>query len=141
MKPHQMIIKVIYADTDQMGFMHHSNYLKYYEMARWELFRKIGIPYKVIEEKGTIFPVIDMKISYLKPAYYDDKIMIQTLIAKSTGARILFNCKMYNQDNILINEAIIAIASVRKSNNKPVLLSPEIKNSIDTFLKKQLVYE
>ena len=141
MRPHQMIIKVIYADTDQMGFMHHSNYLKYYEMARWELFRKIGIPYKEIEEKGTIFPVIDMKISYLKPAYYDDKIMIQTLIVKATGARILFNCKMYNQDEILINEATIAIASVRKSNNKPVLLPPEIKYSIDTFLKKQLVYE
>ena len=135
MQPHQLKIKVTYADTDQMGFMHHANYLKYYEMARWELFKEIGIPYKEIEEQGTIFPVIDAKISYLKPAFYDDILKIETSIVSVKGPKILFNCRMFNQNETLINEAAITIASVQKSNNQPFLLPHEIKNSIEIFLK------
>lgn len=53
------VFRISYSDTDQMGFMHHSNYLKYYETARRELFRSIGIPYNEIEEEDVILPVIN----------------------------------------------------------------------------------
>lgn len=58
----ETVFRVSYSDTDQMGFMHHSNYLKYYETARWELFRSIGIPYNEIEEEGVILPVITASV-------------------------------------------------------------------------------
>jgi acyl-CoA thioester hydrolase len=49
---HDYIFRVLYPDTDQMGTMHHANYAKYYEAARWELFRSIGISYKSVEDAG-----------------------------------------------------------------------------------------
>ena len=63
--------KVSYSDTDQMGFMHHSNYFRYYETARWELFRSLGIPYHEIEEEDVILPVINASAKFIKPAFYD----------------------------------------------------------------------
>lgn len=72
--------RVSYSDTDQMRFMHHSNYLRYYESARWELFRKLGIPYSELEKKDFILPVVSVSIKYLKPALYDQKIQITTTL-------------------------------------------------------------
>jgi acyl-CoA thioester hydrolase len=75
-KPFQTTFRVSYSDTDQMGFMHHSNYLKYLETARWKLFRHIGIQYSEIEKEGTILPVISVSIKYNHPAHYDQKILV-----------------------------------------------------------------
>ena len=61
-----------YSETDQMGFVHHSNYVKYFETARWELFRTLGIPYKLVEGAGFLLPVIKMEMEFLKPAFYDE---------------------------------------------------------------------
>lgn len=71
--------RVSYSETDQMGFMHHSNYFRYYETARWELFRSIGIPYPEIEEEDIILPVINASVKFLKPAFYDQKIRVDTI--------------------------------------------------------------
>jgi acyl-CoA thioester hydrolase len=54
MQPFTSAARVHDSDTDQMGFVHHSNYLKYYETARWSFLRHLEIPYKVIEQKGSI---------------------------------------------------------------------------------------
>jgi len=67
MNSFQTIYRVSYSDTDQKGFMHHSNYLKYFETARWELFRSIGIPYTEIEQDGIILPVINGSLNFIKP--------------------------------------------------------------------------
>ncbi len=90
----QSSYRVTYSDTDQMGYMHHSNYLKYYETARWELFRSIGIPYTKIEEEGIILPVINASAKFIKPARYDQKITISTRIKSTRGARVVLNIRL-----------------------------------------------
>lgn len=85
-----ILYRITYSDTDQMGFMHHSNYLRYYETARWELFRNIGLPYTEIEDEGYIFPVVNVTIKYLKPALYDQEINIVTSISSLRGASLIF---------------------------------------------------
>jgi acyl-CoA thioester hydrolase len=70
MNPFQTKYRVSYSDTDQMGFMHHSNYLKYYETARWELFRSIGIAYPAIENEGIILPVINASLKFINQHPY-----------------------------------------------------------------------
>ena len=65
-------LKVRYSETDQMGFVHHSNYLKYFELARLDWLSKLGISYKKIEENGILFPVIYSEIKYLFPLKFDD---------------------------------------------------------------------
>jgi acyl-CoA thioester hydrolase len=76
---HETRIWVNYSDTDQMGFVHHSNYVKYYENARWDAFRCLGLPYSKIEEADVLMPVIEMDLKFLKPAFYDDELVIKNL--------------------------------------------------------------
>ncbi len=68
---HRYTFRVMYPDTDQMGTDHHTNYVKYYETARWELFRSIGISYKSVEDAGYMLPVIRMNFHLKKNIGYD----------------------------------------------------------------------
>lgn len=111
--------RVSYSDTDQMGFMHHSNYLKYYENARWELFRIIGFPYSGLESDGLIFPVVSASVRYLRPALYDQEISVITSISVFKGASIIFENSAYNKSGEKINNATITVACVRKCSGKP----------------------
>ncbi len=114
----QTHFRVSYSDTDQMGVMHHSCYLKYYETARWELLRSIGIPYKSIEDEDIIFPVTEASIIYIKPARYDQDITVDTTIKSFRGARVIFEYRATNENGETINVARITVASVRKSTGK-----------------------
>ncbi|MDF1546984.1 MAG: thioesterase family protein [Bacteroidales bacterium] len=116
---HKSSILVAYADTDQMGFVHHSNYAKYYESARWNAFHKLGLPYKLIENSGILMPVTNLQMQFIKPAFFDDELLIQTIILKIPTAIMHFDYKMYNQHNQLINKAWVETAFVSKTSGKP----------------------
>ena len=128
--------RVSYSDTDQMGFMHHSNYFRYYETARWELFRSIGIPYPEIEEEDVILPVINASVKFLKPAFYDQKIRVDTMLKSLKGARIVLDYKAVNEDGEIINEAQITVACVSKKTGKACYPSKKMKDVLNTLLIK-----
>lgn len=111
-------LRVQYCDTDQMGFAHHSNYVKYFELARMELLRNIGIPYISIEEAGFIMPVVDVKIHYHKPAFFDDDLRIETRFPSLKGPRILFLYKISNQEGRLICEGETTLAFAGRESRK-----------------------
>ncbi len=108
-----------YADTDQMGFVHHSNYVKFYEYARWEAIRKLGLPYKIIEKKGILMPVIEMSLQFIKPAYYDDELSITVQIEKIGSTRLKFSYKTIRLPDQLINKAVTILTFIKKENGKP----------------------
>lgn len=111
-------LRVQYYDTDQMGFAHHSNYVKYFELARMELLRSIGISYISIEEAGFIMPVADVKIHYIKPALYDDELLIETRLPVLKGPRIIFLYKVSNREGRLICEGETTLAFAGKASRK-----------------------
>lgn len=113
---HEHKLRVTYPDTDQMGTVHHANYVKYYEIARWELLRSIGISYKSIEDAGVMCPVISMKFRFLKTIGYDQLLTIKTTLKEIKGVRMWFEYKLYNENNILINTAETELAFVGKNN-------------------------
>lgn len=116
---HLTHLKAAYCDTDQMGFVHHSNYVKYYETARMEFLSAIGVPYRIIEDDGVIMPVTDIRIHYLKPAFFDDELTIETTLHTVKGPRALFSYKMYNAAGELINEGETTLAFASAKNHKP----------------------
>jgi acyl-CoA thioester hydrolase len=130
----QISYRVTYSDTDQMGFMHHSNYLKYYETARWELFRRIGIAYPEIESEGIILPVISASVKYNKPAFYDQEIMINTRIKSFRGARIVFDYQAINEAGEVINEAQITVACVKTLTGKACFPSKRISDTLKELM-------
>jgi len=116
---HEYTFRVMYPDTDQMGTVHHTNYVKYYETARWELLRSIGISYRSIEEAGYMLPVTRMNFRFLKTTHYDARLTVKTTLKEIKGVRIWFTYKLYNGQNELINEAETELAFVGRNNWKP----------------------
>ncbi len=129
----------MYPDTDQMGTMHHSAYVKYYETARWELFRDIGIPYCLVEDAGYLLPVTRMNFRFLKTTHYDELLTVKTTLMRMRGVRIWFNYRMYNQQNELINEAETELAFVSRETWKPCPMPEFIYKTIHQKSQKCLI--
>lgn len=112
-------IRVRYAETDQMGYVYYGNYAQYYEVARVEALREIGLSYKEIEDRGIFMPVLDMKISYKKPAFYDDEISIVTKIINLPSVRITFLFECYNEKRELLNTGEVTLVFIDKKSGRP----------------------
>ena len=89
-------LRVRYAETDPMKYVYYGNYATYFEVARVELFRELGMPYEEIEQRGIWMPVSEFSIKYLKPALYDQNLEIHTYIRKIPGVRVEFEYEIYN---------------------------------------------
>lgn len=116
---HEYSFRVSYPETDRMGTVHHSNYARYYEIARWELFRSIGVPYSEIENAGVMCPVISMNFKFHKTTRYDELLTVKTTLSVIKGVRIWFDYALYNEKSELINEATTELAFVGLNNWKP----------------------
>jgi acyl-CoA thioester hydrolase len=134
---HEYTFRVMYPDTDQMGTVHHANYVKYYETARWELFRNIGISYHSVEEAGYMLPVITMKFKFLKITRYDALLTVKTTLKAIKGVRIWFTYKLYNENNELINEAETELAFVGRDNWKPCAAPDFVLKAVEENCKTE----
>lgn len=128
-------IRVRYGETDQMGFVYYGNYALYNEVARVEALRKLGISYKLMEERGVIMPVLEMNISYKKSAFYDDVILIKTFIKDLPLFKMDFNYEMYNEKMELLNISATKHCFLNRDNHKiikaPDWLTNELKKIIE----------
>lgn len=84
-------VRVIYADTDQMGMVYYGNYLRYFEVGRNEFLRAAGVAYRGFEEThGLMLPVVEAAIRYRRPARYDDELAIRAAVPEVNGASAKF---------------------------------------------------
>ncbi len=98
---HSIPIRVRYSETDAMGMLHHANYLNYFEVGRTELFRAQGGNYRRMEEMGMFLVVAKLEVRYLKPARYDDLLILTTELQRSTPARIEHVYELRRDDELL----------------------------------------
>ena len=94
-------IRVRYQETDQMGVVFHGNYVTWFEIGRTEWVRAVGVPYTEFEKNGVMLPVIDLQVSYMLPAKYDDMVVICTKAVNMSPLRITFHSqvrRVYEQD-------------------------------------------
>lgn len=91
------IIKLIvrYAETDQMGIVHHSNYPIWYEAARTEFTKSIGMSYSEFEKIGIILPLIGMESRFIKPAFYEDEIKVEVKLVRMTQVKMDFAYRVF----------------------------------------------
>jgi len=82
--------RVIYADTDQMGVTYYGNYFRFFEAARNEYFRELGLPYTECEKKGLFLPVGEAHAKYLGPSRYDDELIIRASVSHLGASSIQF---------------------------------------------------
>jgi acyl-CoA thioester hydrolase len=96
-------IRVRYSETDQMNVVYHGNYAQYFEVARAEAIREMGITYKEMEEMGIVMPIVELHTKFLRPAKYDDLLTIKTQLRElPSDHRIEFHHEVYNEEGKLL---------------------------------------
>lgn len=93
-------IRVIYADTDAMGIVYHTNYIKWFEIGRNEIMRQLGLPYTDIKKQGFDLPLTRVSCHYLLAAKYDQLLLIETEIDYIKRASIKFIYRIWDEEKI-----------------------------------------
>jgi acyl-CoA thioester hydrolase len=135
MKEHQIETRVRYAETDKMGVVYHANYLIYLEVSRVEWLRNKGVNYKNMEDTGVALPVVNIQINYKKSAVYDDLLLIKTSLIYYKGVKLIFESKIYNQDQKLLTEAQVTLVFLNIKTGKPTIPNNEIQDILLKNLK------
>ena len=123
-------IRVRYAETDRMGYVYYGNYAAYYEVARVESLRQLGLSYRELEDSGVIMPVLENCSKYLVPGRYDELLTVKVFIKKKPGFKIIFNYEIFNEENILINTGETKLAFIDTASSKPRMMPVEMQKAM-----------
>ncbi|MCJ2377903.1 tol-pal system-associated acyl-CoA thioesterase [Vibrio sp. ZSDZ34] len=117
--PFELSVTVYYEDTDAGGVVYHSNYLKFFERARTELLRTLGINQGVLLQEHVGFVVRHMDIDFLQGAKLDDHLTVQTTVAELKRASIVFDQKIVNAEGVVFSKALVKVACIDNAKMKP----------------------
>ena len=112
-------IRVYYEDTDQMGVVYYGNYARYYEIGRTEMIRDLGFTYRQMEEMNIMLPARSLKINYMKPAHYDDLLIVRTIIDTIPKVKFPIKTEIYNEQGELINSGEVVLVFYNSKTNRP----------------------
>jgi acyl-CoA thioester hydrolase len=104
-------IRVRYAETDQMGLLHHANYLVYFEEGRTELLRAQGLTYRDIEAQGFYLVLTKLQVRYRSAAFYDDLLTLRTTVVRTTLVKIEHKYELL-RDGVLLAECETTLGCV-----------------------------
>jgi acyl-CoA thioester hydrolase len=128
-------VRVRYGETDQMGYVYYGVYAMYYEVARVESLRKLGLTYKSLEAQGIIMPVLENKSKYIAPAYYDELLRIVCVVREKPGVRIRFTYEIFNEENKLIHMGETLLVFVDRRTSKPCPPPEAMEKVLEPFFK------
>ncbi|MFT5813767.1 MAG: acyl-CoA thioester hydrolase [Psychroserpens sp.] len=129
---YQHKVRVYYEDTDAGGIVYYANYLKFFERARTEWLRKLGINQSIFLEQNIGFVVTKVAMDNMASAKLDDLLTITTTISRLKFASLVFSQQLVNQNQLTLCTAEIKVACVQLSIAKPCT----IPNSILGALKR-----
>ncbi len=112
-------IRVWYCDTDQMGIVHHSNYIRYYEAARSDFMRSLGLSYADVEARGIMMPILEVQSKYRRPALYDEVLTVRIRLDELPAARINFHYELYNEQGDLLNTGMTQLGFMSSTTRRP----------------------
>jgi len=105
---HVYLHRVRYRECDPMGVVYHTHYIDYFEVARTEALREMGLAYKTLEDAGVMMPVIDLAVQYKRPARYDDLLAITSIVRERPRMRLRIDYE------------------VRKAETQPILVTGHV---------------
>jgi len=128
-------VRVRYGETDQMGYVYYGIYAMYYEVARVESLRQLGLTYKEIEAMGIIMPVLENRSRFIAPGRYDEELRIVTTLREKPSVRIKFEYEIFNSENTLIHQGETSLAFVDKVTNRPCRPPEAMEKVLEPFFK------
>ena len=124
--------KVNYYETDRMGIVHHSNYIRYFEEARLDMFDKMGLNYADLEKQNLMIPVLSVDCKYKFPLKYGNEMEIRTTMVKYDGLKMEMAYEIIRDDGVLCTTGH-SMHCILDNNMKPVRMKrdyPEIYNKL-----------
>lgn len=119
----ETLIRVRYGETDRMGYLYYGHYPEYFEVARTDMIRSLGISYKEMEDMGIILPVRNLNIAYKIPALYDEQLLVKACLKELPEVKLNINYEILNQKQELIctgNTVLVFVdAASRKLRRAP----------------------
>ncbi len=130
-------VRVRYKDTDQMGIMHHSNYIVLYETARTEWLRDMGLTYAEIERRGVMSPIIEVQSRYHYPAFYDEVLTVKVMMDEMPSARLNIASEVYNEAGKLINTGRVTLGFMNAQTRRPCRAPEWFVEALEEYIAKQ----
>lgn len=128
MSKFEHFLDVRYYETDQMGIVHHSNYIRYFECGRMAMLEEVGLPMHKIEESGIMLPIISVECKYKYPAKLGDRLKVVTYFNELPRARFTVISEVYNQDGRLLVEGSVSMGFIDSTTRRPVRCPESLLN-------------
>ena len=132
MYQHETNIRVRYGETDKMGIVYHSHYIEYYEVARTECMRSLGMSYRELEATGIILPVTKVESIYKGSLYYDDEVVIVARIKELPSYKIRFEYDVKKED-VIVNKGITELVFYDTHRKKSCRVPQEMVDKLKPF--------
>ena len=113
-------LDVRYYETDLMGIVHHSNYIRYMECGRHDMLVQFGIPIWEIERQGVMAPIVSVESRYLRPARMGDRLKVVTMVDSIPTAKLFIRNEIYNQNGELLNTGKVTLGFIDADTRRPV---------------------
>ncbi len=123
-------IRARYAETDQMGVVHHAVYPVWFEVARTALSHAVGVPYTAWEKAGILLMLGELACRYRRPARYDDEVTVQIRVGSVASRRVVFEYRVDAADGTLLAEGETRHVVVDRATGRPTVLPEELRASL-----------
>ncbi len=137
MKVNETQVRVRYQETDNMGVVYYANYFVWFEVARTEYLRSLGISYKQLEDKGMFLMVASASCEYKSPARFDDVVNMKTWISELKNSSLKFEHKLFVGSRLAATGESVHVFT--NGSGKPIRIPDEIRELYKETLATQHV--
>jgi acyl-CoA thioester hydrolase len=123
-------VRARYAETDQMGVVHHAVYPVWFEVARTALSHAVGVPYTDWERRGVLLMVGELTCRYRRPARYDDEVTVGVRVGEVASRRVVFEYRVEGPDGTVLAEGETRHVVVDRVTGRPTTLPDELRSSL-----------
>lgn len=125
--------RVRYGDTDKLGISYYANYFVWFEAARTEYFRALGLPYTECEKKGVFLPVVETAAKYLQPSTYDDLLIVRTSVSEFGKSSMRFEYQVLNKATQKLLATGFSVHVFVDRQMRPVRVPAEVQKIVTPF--------
>ena len=134
---HEHFLEVRYYEIDQMGIVHHSNYIRYFECGRTALLKDIGLPMEKIEQAGVMLPVISVECHYKYPAKLGDTLRVVSIMDEIPRAKLVIKSEIYNESGKLLCNGEVGIGFIDATTRRPIRCPKDLAELFEKLINKE----
>src|SRR5574344_363024 len=131
----EITFEVRYYETDMMGIVHHSNYIRYFEIARTKALKDLGLPIEKIESSGIMMPVIHIECDYKIPLKMGDEIKIISKIKELPKVKFTIDSDIFNEKGEKVASGSVTLGFIHSGNRRPTRVPDFVLSVFSPYFK------